>query len=87
MGDRVVVRKASRSGRIRKWNGIVVSEVDLVEDKKVAGGERRGIYQTIFDGAILLILRIDHNVIGRERHLVLLPRARVTVPIHLARSN
>ena len=35
VGDRVIVQKASRSGHIRKWNGIVVSEVDLVEEKRL----------------------------------------------------
>ena len=35
VGDRVIVRHAGRSGRVRKWNGIVVLELDILTDKRL----------------------------------------------------
>ena len=35
VGDDVVVKKENRFGRIRKWNGVVVSEAELLEGRRL----------------------------------------------------
>ena len=35
IGESVTVKKESKSGRARKWNGVVVSELDVFDERKL----------------------------------------------------